>query len=72
MPGIKDTPVLGDLVSSRSFQRQETEMVVMVTPYLVKPFANKPQVEEVKVNRSSPLTEAFKQNLKKTYTLFYF
>ena len=67
LPGIKDTPVLGDLVSSRSFQRQETEMVVMVTPYLVKPFANKPQVEEVKVDRSSPLTEAFKQNLKRTY-----
>lgn len=39
LPGIKDTPVLGDLVSSKSFQREETELVVIVTPYLVQPYA---------------------------------
>ncbi len=48
LPGIKDTPVIGDLVSSKSFQRQETELVVVVTPYLVQPFAdpNQSQVME--------------------------
>jgi pilus assembly protein CpaC len=40
LPGIKDTPVLGDLVSSKSFQREETELVVIVTPYLVQPYAD--------------------------------
>jgi pilus assembly protein CpaC len=40
IPGIKDTPVLGDLMSSRSFQREETELVVIVTPYLVQPYAD--------------------------------
>lgn len=40
LPGIKDTPVLGDLVSSKSFQREETELVVIVTPYLVEPYAD--------------------------------
>lgn len=49
LPGIKDTPVLGDLVSSKSFQREETELVVIVTPYLVQPYADtvmaKPIVE---------------------------
>lgn len=40
LPGIKDTPVLGDLVSSKSFQREETELVVVVTPYLVQPYAD--------------------------------
>ncbi len=47
IPGIKDTPVLGDLLSSDSFRRQETELVVLVTPYLVQPFADKTQAVPV-------------------------
>ena len=47
IPGIKDTPVLGDLISSKSFQRQETELVVIVTPYLVQPFADRSTVKPV-------------------------
>ena len=43
IPGIKNTPILGDLLSSKSFQRNETELVVVVTPYLVQPFADKSQ-----------------------------
>jgi pilus assembly protein CpaC len=53
LPGIKDTPVIGDLVSSKSFQRQETELVVVVTPYLVQPFADPNQanvIENAAVN----------------------
>ena len=37
IPGIKDMPVLGPLFRSRDFQNNETELVVIVTPYLVKP-----------------------------------
>lgn len=47
IPGIKETPVLGDLLSSDSFNRQETELVVLVTPYLVQPFADKAQAVPV-------------------------
>ncbi len=47
IPGIKDTPILGDLLSSKSFQRNETELVVIVTPYLVQPFADKTQATPV-------------------------
>jgi pilus assembly protein CpaC len=36
-PGVKDLPVLGALFRSRDFQNQETELVVMVTAYLVNP-----------------------------------
>jgi pilus assembly protein CpaC len=36
-PGLKDVPVLGTLFRSRDFIKQETELVVIVTPYLVKP-----------------------------------
>jgi pilus assembly protein CpaC len=38
-PGLKDLPVLGTLFRSRDFIKQETELVVLVTPYLVKPAA---------------------------------
>ena len=38
-PGLKDVPVLGTLFRSRDFIKQESELVVIVTPYLVKPTA---------------------------------
>ncbi len=40
-PGLKDLPVLGTLFRSRDFIKRETELVVIVTPYLVKPVARK-------------------------------
>jgi pilus assembly protein CpaC len=36
-PVLGDLPILGALFRSTKFQRQETEMVVIVTPYLVRP-----------------------------------
>jgi len=36
-PGLGDLPVLGTLFRSQRFQTNETELVIMVTPYLVKP-----------------------------------
>lgn len=36
-PGLKDVPVLGTLFRSRDFIKKETELVVIVTPYLVQP-----------------------------------
>ncbi|HTW71082.1 MAG TPA: type II and III secretion system protein family protein [Acetobacteraceae bacterium] len=37
VPGLGDVPVLGALFRSDSFQRQQTELVVVVTPYVVRP-----------------------------------
>ncbi|WP_420820368.1 type II and III secretion system protein family protein [Sphingobium terrigena] len=37
VPGIGNLPILGSLFKSRQFQRSETELVIVVTPYLVKP-----------------------------------
>lgn len=37
VPGIGNIPILGSLFKSRQFQRNETELVIVVTPYLVKP-----------------------------------
>jgi pilus assembly protein CpaC len=36
-PGLKEMPVLGALFRSRDFQNNETELVIIVTPYLVSP-----------------------------------
>ena len=41
LPGVKDLPVLGALFRSRDFQNNETELVIVVTAYLVKPVAPK-------------------------------
>ncbi|MFQ5959220.1 MAG: type II and III secretion system protein family protein, partial [Alphaproteobacteria bacterium] len=37
IPGMKDIPILGALFRSVAFRREETELVVTVTPYLVRP-----------------------------------
>ncbi|PZQ23100.1 MAG: secretion system protein [Sphingopyxis macrogoltabida] len=37
VPGLGDVPILGTLFKSDSFRRGETELVIVVTPYLVKP-----------------------------------
>lgn len=68
LPGISKTPVLGDLVSSRSFSQEETELVVIVTPYLVQPYADQTQADPVvPVNVSSPLALAFVSNIRRIY-----
>ncbi|MGE5146090.1 MAG: type II and III secretion system protein family protein [Candidatus Eiseniibacteriota bacterium] len=41
VPGLGDIPVLGELFKSTAYQRNETELVVLVTPLVVKPFSNK-------------------------------
>ncbi|MBD8892324.1 type II and III secretion system protein family protein [Roseibium litorale] len=39
VPGLMQLPVLGSLFKSRDFLRQQTELVVFVTPYVVAPVA---------------------------------
>lgn len=37
VPGIKNVPVLGALFRSNDYQRKESELVILVTPYLASP-----------------------------------
>lgn len=37
VPGLINLPILGALFRSRDFQRRESELLIMVTPYLAKP-----------------------------------
>ncbi|MFN4283999.1 MAG: type II and III secretion system protein family protein [Alphaproteobacteria bacterium] len=43
-PGLGDLPILGALFRSDGFRRNETELVIMVTPYIVKPVSNERMV----------------------------
>jgi pilus assembly protein CpaC len=36
-PALKDLPILGTLFRSHEYQKEETELVVIVTPYVVRP-----------------------------------
>ncbi len=40
-PGLGDIPVLGPLFRSDRFQRDESELVIIVTPYIVRPASQK-------------------------------
>jgi pilus assembly protein CpaC len=41
IPGLRQLPILGRLFSSQKFQNNQTELVVIVTPYLVNPVSRK-------------------------------
>ena len=40
-PGLKDLPILGTLFRSRDFIKEESELVIIVTPYMVRPTARR-------------------------------
>jgi pilus assembly protein CpaC len=37
LPGLMNLPILGSLFRSRDYQRKETELMILVTPYIAKP-----------------------------------
>lgn len=41
IPGLMNLPILGNLFRSRDFKREQTELAIFVTPYIVKPVAPK-------------------------------
>lgn len=55
VPGLKNVPVLGSLFQSRDYQNGETELVVIVTPYLVDPV--NPQKLVTPVDNFAPATD---------------
>lgn len=80
LPGIMNVPVLGNLVKSDSFERRETELVVVVTPYLVRPYADRKKVSDVtgdadiranartpNASSGAPLATALSDNLRRVY-----
>ena len=68
LPGIKDVPILGTLFRSREFVRNETEVVIVVTPYLVRPVArSKIALPDEGFDPASDATGTFMGRLNKVY-----
>jgi len=63
LPGLGKLPVLGPLFSSKSYQRRETDLVIIVTPYLVKPVdPSKKMVEPTDGTRPPSSADYFLNN----------
>ena len=41
LPGLGDLPIIGPLFRSNQFRRQESELVILITPYLAEPAPGK-------------------------------
>ncbi|MGH1457121.1 MAG: type II and III secretion system protein family protein [Alphaproteobacteria bacterium] len=67
LPGISKTPVLGDLISSKKFKREETELVVIVTAYMVEPYADKAKSDHTPKENRSVLAKIFATNIRRAF-----
>ncbi|MCA1455154.1 type II and III secretion system protein family protein [Bradyrhizobium sp. BRP22] len=56
-PWLGDVPILGALFRSSSFQKQETELVIIVTPYIVRP-GSSPSKMSAPTDRIGPPSDA--------------
>ncbi|KRR12942.1 hypothetical protein CQ12_39465 [Bradyrhizobium jicamae] len=56
-PWLGDVPILGALFRSSSFQKRESELVIVVTPYIVRPVSNPAQMS-TPTNRIAPPSDA--------------
>ncbi len=45
LPGVGDLPVLGALFRSQKFQNNQTELVILVTPYVVHPVSDAHKIQ---------------------------
>ncbi len=53
LPGLNEIPIIGALFNSNSFQREETELVIVVTPYIVRP-VSRPSLLSLPTDNWSP------------------
>lgn len=68
LPGASKIPVLGTLFRSKEFLRNETELVIIATPYLVKPVArNKLSRPDDNFNAPSDGTGFFLGRVNRVY-----
>ncbi len=56
LPGIGEIPVIGSLFKSNDFQRGESELVIIVTPYVVQP-ASSPKALHAPTDGFKPATD---------------
>ena len=65
LPLLKDIPILGVLFSSTRFQRNESELIVIVTPTILDPMNPRPRdVLTFPADTTRPATDALKTRKK--------
>ena len=64
LPGAGDVPILGALFRSTEFRKGQTELVIIVTPYLVRPVDDKDIVLPTDGFRASNLADQFIGNIQ--------
>ena len=64
LPGAGDVPILGNLFKSQNFRKGQTELVIVVTPYLVKPVDDSEIVLPTDGFQAPNLAEQFIGNLE--------
>jgi pilus assembly protein CpaC len=69
-PGLRSLPILGGLFSSQEFERRQSELVVIVTPYVVNPTDEKKLATPIdRFNNATDLQTLFLGRLNKVYGL---
>lgn len=64
VPLLKDIPILGQLFSSTRFQRNESELIVVVTPTIVDPLRPRPEdVMRFQPDTTKPALDALQRRL---------
>jgi pilus assembly protein CpaC len=56
LPGLGELPVLGALFKSTAFQHGQSELVIIVTPYIVRPVSN-PTALRTPIDHYHPATD---------------
>jgi pilus assembly protein CpaC len=57
LPWLGSVPVLGELFTSKSYQKNETDLVIIVTPRLVRP-ARPGEVLKTPADKTTPPSDA--------------
>lgn len=69
-PGVRSLPIVGALFSSQEFERKQSELVVIVTPYVVGPSDEKRLATPIdRFNNATDLQQLFLGRLNKVYGL---
>ncbi|MFN8580500.1 MAG: hypothetical protein U0163_05905 [Gemmatimonadaceae bacterium] len=64
LPLLKDIPILGELFSSTQFQRNESELLIVVTPVVVDPMHPRAlDLLDLKADTTRPAIDALKKRL---------
>ncbi|MGO4124761.1 pilus assembly protein N-terminal domain-containing protein [Inquilinus sp. YAF38] len=61
IPVLGDVPILGKLFQSSRYKRNETELVILITPYLMQP-ADTPKAVAVPAQRTEPTVRRVRQS----------